>query len=78
MNQPHGPHPPITLLVSPLGGEGGGVLTEWLVDTARHAGYAAQSTSIPGWRSAPAPPPTTSKSFPCRSRSSAAGAPCSA
>jgi indolepyruvate ferredoxin oxidoreductase beta subunit len=24
------------------------VLTEWLVDIARHAGYAAQSTSIPG------------------------------
>ena len=24
------------------------MLTEWLVDTARHAGYAAQSTSIPG------------------------------
>src|SRR5678816_4894991 len=39
---------PITLLVCALGGEGGGVLTEWLVDTARHAGYAAQSTSIPG------------------------------
>ena len=39
---------PITLLVCALGGEGGGVLTEWLVETARHAGYAAQSTSIPG------------------------------
>ncbi|MDM0074675.1 indolepyruvate oxidoreductase subunit beta family protein [Variovorax sp. J2P1-59] len=39
---------PITLLVCALGGEGGGVLTEWLVDTARHAGFAAQSTSIPG------------------------------
>lgn len=39
---------PITLLVGALGGEGGGVLTEWLVDTARHAGYAAQATSIPG------------------------------
>ena len=39
---------PTTLLVCALGGEGGGVLTEWLVDTARHAGYAAQSTSIPG------------------------------
>lgn len=39
---------PITLLVAALGGEGGGVLTDWLVDTARHAGYAAQATSIPG------------------------------
>jgi indolepyruvate ferredoxin oxidoreductase beta subunit len=39
---------PLTLLVCALGGEGGGVLTEWLVEIARHAGYAAQSTSIPG------------------------------
>src|SRR5215210_3934555 len=39
---------PISLLVCALGGEGGGVLTEWLVDIARHAGYAAQATSIPG------------------------------
>lgn len=39
---------PTTLLICALGGEGGGVLTEWLVDTARHAGYAAQSSSIPG------------------------------
>jgi indolepyruvate ferredoxin oxidoreductase beta subunit len=39
---------PISLLVCALGGEGGGVLTEWLVDTALHAGYAAQATSIPG------------------------------
>lgn len=39
---------PITLLVCALGGEGGGVLTEWLIDAARHSGHAAQSTSIPG------------------------------
>mgnify|MGYP001627246267 CR=1 FL=1 len=39
---------PISLLVCALGGEGGGVLTEWLVDVARHAGYPAQATSIPG------------------------------
>src|SRR5688572_30364796 len=39
---------PISLLICALGGEGGGVLTEWLVEIARHAGYAAQSTSIPG------------------------------
>jgi len=39
---------PITLLVCALGGEGGGVLAQWLVDTATRAGYAAQSTSIPG------------------------------
>lgn len=39
---------PITLLICALGGEGGGVLTEWLVDIAWASGYAAQSTSIPG------------------------------
>jgi indolepyruvate ferredoxin oxidoreductase, beta subunit len=31
-----------------LGGEGGGVLSQWLVEAARIAGYPAQSTSIPG------------------------------
>ena len=39
---------PVSLLICALGGEGGGVLTEWLIDVARHAGFAAQSTSIPG------------------------------
>ncbi|MEO8136857.1 MAG: indolepyruvate oxidoreductase subunit beta family protein, partial [Betaproteobacteria bacterium] len=43
------PNPnPFTILIAALGGEGGGVLAEWLVDTARRAGYPAQSTSIPG------------------------------
>jgi indolepyruvate ferredoxin oxidoreductase beta subunit len=39
---------PISVLIGALGGEGGGVLSEWLTEIARHAGYAAQSTSIPG------------------------------
>lgn len=39
---------PVTVLVAALGGQGGGVLAEWLVDAASHAGYPAQSTSIPG------------------------------
>ena len=39
---------PITILVCALGGEGGGVLAEWLVDTAIAAGHSVQSTSIPG------------------------------
>lgn len=39
---------PITLLICALGGEGGGVLTQWLVDTARLAGHRTQATSIPG------------------------------
>ena len=39
---------PISLLICALGGEGGGVLVEWLVRTATACGFAAQSTSIPG------------------------------
>ncbi|MBI5107308.1 MAG: 2-oxoacid:acceptor oxidoreductase family protein [Rhodocyclales bacterium] len=39
---------PITLLVAALGGEGGGVLAEWLVELALRAGHPAQATSIPG------------------------------
>ena len=39
---------PITILVTALGGEGGGVLAEWLVETATRAGHGVQSTSIPG------------------------------
>jgi indolepyruvate ferredoxin oxidoreductase beta subunit len=39
---------PISILLCALGGEGGGVLADWLVDVARHAGYPAQATSIPG------------------------------
>ena len=39
---------PISILLCALGGEGGGVLAEWLADTARRAGYPAQATSIPG------------------------------
>ncbi len=39
---------PTSILIAALGGEGGGVLAEWLVETALAAGYPAQSTSIPG------------------------------
>ena len=39
---------PISILVCALGGEGGGVLAEWLYAAAVRAGHAAQSTSIPG------------------------------
>jgi indolepyruvate ferredoxin oxidoreductase beta subunit len=39
---------PITVLLCALGGEGGGVLAEWLIEAARRAGYPAQATSIPG------------------------------
>jgi indolepyruvate ferredoxin oxidoreductase, beta subunit len=39
---------PIAILVAALGGEGGGVLSEWLYEAAVRAGHSAQSTSIPG------------------------------
>ena len=39
---------PITMLIAALGGEGGGVLTGWIVDAAAQAGFPVQSTSIPG------------------------------
>ena len=39
---------PITLLIAALGGEGGGVLTQWIVSAAEKAGFPVQSTSIPG------------------------------
>ena len=39
---------PISILLCALGGEGGGVLADWLVDVARHADHPAQATSIPG------------------------------
>jgi len=39
---------PLTLLIAALGGEGGGVLTDWIVAAAAGQGYPVQSTSIPG------------------------------
>jgi indolepyruvate ferredoxin oxidoreductase beta subunit len=38
----------LTLLIAALGGEGGGVLTSWIVSAARLAGLPVQATSIPG------------------------------
>ena len=39
---------PVCILIGALGGEGGGVLAQWIVDAAASAGFPAQSTSIPG------------------------------
>jgi indolepyruvate ferredoxin oxidoreductase beta subunit len=39
---------PIKILIAALGGEGGGVLTDWIVSAAAKAGFPVQSTSIPG------------------------------
>lgn len=42
------PERPITVLIAALGGEGGGVLSNWLVDAATAEGFPVQCTSIPG------------------------------
>ena len=42
------PARPITVLVAALGGEGGGVLADWIVAAATAAEFPVQSTSIPG------------------------------
>jgi indolepyruvate ferredoxin oxidoreductase beta subunit len=39
---------PITVLIAALGGEGGGVLTDWIVGAAAQLKFPVQSTSIPG------------------------------
>lgn len=39
---------PVKLLIAAMGGEGGGVLTSWIVGAARRHGLPVQATSIPG------------------------------
>ena len=48
MNIMVSPVRPITLSIAALGGQGGGVITDWLVLAARRAGYLVQATSVPG------------------------------
>jgi indolepyruvate ferredoxin oxidoreductase beta subunit len=38
----------IKLAVLAVGGQGGGVITDWIVDLAERNGWYAQSTSVPG------------------------------
>jgi indolepyruvate ferredoxin oxidoreductase alpha subunit len=45
---PYGGARPLTLLIAALGGEGGGVLTDWIVAAAASQNFPVQSTSIPG------------------------------
>ncbi|MBL8324097.1 MAG: indolepyruvate oxidoreductase subunit beta family protein [Rubrivivax sp.] len=42
------PPQPIKVAILAMGGEGGGVLADWLVDLAEHNGHLAQTTSVPG------------------------------
>jgi indolepyruvate ferredoxin oxidoreductase beta subunit len=39
---------PIKIAILAIGGEGGGVLADWIVDMAEHNGWLAQATSVPG------------------------------
>ena len=39
---------PIKLAILAMGGEGGGVLADWIVDMGEHNGFIAQTTSVPG------------------------------
>jgi len=39
---------PIKIAILAMGGEGGGVLADWIVDLGEHNGYIAQTTSVPG------------------------------
>ena len=42
------PTQPIKIAILAMGGEGGGVLADWIVAAATAAGLPVQSTSIPG------------------------------
>ena len=42
------PERPIKLTIAALGGQGGGVLADWLIEIAEAEDYIAQSTSVPG------------------------------
>jgi indolepyruvate ferredoxin oxidoreductase beta subunit len=39
---------PLSIAILAMGGQGGGVLTDWIVALAEAQGFAAQSTSVPG------------------------------
>ena len=39
---------PIKIAILAMGGEGGGVLADWIVDLAEHNGHIAQTTSVAG------------------------------
>jgi indolepyruvate ferredoxin oxidoreductase beta subunit len=46
MGTPHAQ--PIKIAILAMGGEGGGVLADWIVDLAEHQGHIAQTTSVAG------------------------------
>ena len=48
MLAPTPPDPIIKLAILAVGGQGGGVVSDWIVDLAERNGWYAQSTSVPG------------------------------
>ncbi len=48
MLAPSPPDPIIKLAILAVGGQGGGVITDWIVELAERNGWYAQSTSVPG------------------------------
>src|SRR6202034_2368322 len=48
ISEPQSDARPLTVLIAALGGEGGGVLTDWIVAAAESQKFPVQSTSIPG------------------------------
>ncbi len=42
------PGTPIKVAILAMGGQGGGVLADWIVDLGEHAGWWVQTTSVPG------------------------------
>src|SRR3546814_11785208 len=38
----------LNIAILALGGQGGGVLADWIQEVARHEGWLAQGTSVPG------------------------------
>ena len=47
-DHPSGTERPIGVAILAMGGQGGGVLADWIVSLAENAGWYAQSTSVPG------------------------------
>lgn len=48
MNEAAGPPKIVTVLIAAMGGEGGGVLADWLISASEAMDYPVQSTSVPG------------------------------
>ncbi len=56
----------IRIAILAMGGEGGGVLADWLVEMAQANGHLAQMTSVPGVAQRTAPRSTMSRCSPRR------------